>query len=88
MKIFDYKSVYTAHADNKTFFLEGISFLKVLLKDMNLFSSISGLHPKFTKCEIAGIVVLKSVNVTLCGMKYLDLTKKCINVLGEHISKS
>ena len=57
-------------------------------KRHELFSNISGLHPKFTKCEIAGIVVLKSVNVTLCGMKYLDLTKKCINVLGEHISRS
>ena len=88
MKIFDYESVYTAYANNKTFFLEGISFFKVLLKVLNLFSGFSGLHPSFTKCEIAGIGVLKSVNVELCGVKYLDLTKKCIKVLGEHISKS
>ena len=44
------------------------------------------LRPNFTKCEIAGIGVLKSVNVALCGMKCLDLTKECIKILGVHIS--
>ena len=53
---------------------------------MQSFSCFSGLRPNFTKCEIAGISLLKSVNVARCGMKCLDLTKECIKVLGVHIS--
>ena len=44
---------------------------------------VSGLHPNFSKCEIAGIGSLK---VALCGMKSLDLTKESIKILGVHTS--
>ena len=86
LNIFDHEYLYTAYADDTTFFLEDISSIKVVLKDLQCFSSFSGLRPNFTKCEIAGIGVLKSVNVALCGMKCLDLTKECIKILGVHIS--
>ena len=86
LNIFDHEYLYTAYADDATFFLEDISSIKVVLKDLQCFSSFSGLRPNFTKCEIAGIGVLKSVNVALCGMKCLDLTKECIKILGVHIS--
>ena len=90
LKIFDHACLYTTHADDTTFFLEDISSTKVVLKDLNLLSGFSGLRPNFTKCETAGIGVLKSVNVTLCGMKCLNLTKECIKVLEyvSHIIKS
>ena len=65
------------YVDNTTFFLEDISYIKVVLKDLNSFSGFSGLCPNFAKCKI-GIVLLKSVNVALSGMKCLDLTKECI----------
>ena len=81
LNIFDHEYLYAAYADNATFFLEDISFIKVVLKDLQSFSSFSGLP-----CEITGIGVLKSVNVALCGMKCLDLTKECIKILGVHIS--
>ena len=68
------------------FFLEDVSSIKVVLKDLNSLSGFSGLHPNFTKCKIVGIGVLKSVTVALCGMKCLHLTKECIKVLGVHIS--
>ena len=86
LKTFDHEYLFTAYADDTTFFLEDISSIKVVLKDLNSFSGFSGLRPNFTKCEIAGIGVLKSVNVALCGMKCLALTKECIKVLGAHIS--
>ena len=86
LNIFDHEYLFTAYTDDTTFFLEDISFIKVLLKDLQCFSSFSGLCPNFTKCEIAGIGLLKSVNVALCGMKRLDLTKECIKILGAHIS--
>ena len=63
LKIFDHGYLYTAYADDTTFFLQDISSIKVVLKDLNLFSSFSGLRPNFTKCKIAGIGILKSVNV-------------------------
>ena len=44
------------------------------------------LRPKFIKCEIAGICSLKDANVTLCGLKSLDLTKESIKILGVHTS--
>ena len=86
LNIFDHEYLYTAYADDTTFFLEDISSIKVVLKDLQCFSSFSGLRSNFTKCKIAGIGVLKSVNVALCGMKCLDLTKECIKILGVHIS--
>ena len=85
LNIFDHEYLNTAYADNTTFFLEDSS-IKLVLKDLQCFSSFSGLRPNFTKCEIARIGVLKSVNVALCGMKCLDLTKECIKVLAVHIS--
>ena len=50
---------------------------------LNQFYMVSGLHPNFSKCEIAGIGSLK---VALCGMKSLDLTKESIKILGVHTS--
>ena len=49
-----------------------------------------GLVPNFSNCETAGIGVdrLKSVNKVLCGVKCLDLTNKCIKILGAHMIKS
>ena len=86
LNIFDHECLYTAYADDTTFFLEGIGSIKVVSNDLQCFSSFSGLRPNFTKCEIAVIGVVKSVKVALCGMKCLDLTKECIKVLGVHIS--
>ena len=86
LNIFDHEYLYTAYVVDTTFFLEDISSVKVVLKDFQSFSSFSGLRSNFTKCKIAGIGVLKSVNVALCGMKCLDLTKECIKILGVHIS--
>ena len=86
LNIFDHEYSYTAYGIDTTFFLEDISSVKVVLKDFQSFFSFSGLRPNFTKCKIAGIGVLKRVNVALCGMKCLDLATECIKVLGLHIS--
>ena len=39
-----------------------------------------------TKCEIAGLGVLKGVKTALCGMVCIDLTKETIKILGIHYS--
>ena len=40
------------------------------LKAENSIFAISGLKPNKSKCEIAGIGILKGVEFALCGMKY------------------
>ena len=47
---------------------------------------LTGLKTNKSKCEIAGIGVLKGVSVELCGMKCIDLTKISVKILGIHFS--
>ena len=60
--------------------------MKNALNDFESFSNFSGLCPNLYKCEIAGIGVLKNLNVALCGTKNINLTKESIKTLGVHIS--
>ena len=46
----------------------------------------SGLKPNLTKSEIAGIGVLKGVQVAVCGMRYIDLNADTLKILGTHFS--
>ena len=52
------------------------------------FSIYSGLKPNKSKCEIAGIGVLKAMSMEPCGMEciLIDLTKNSVKVLGIHFS--
>ena len=56
--------------------------IKELLNTISLFSSISGLKPNVSQCEVAGIGLLKGVKVAVCGIKFIDLTKDVIKILG------
>ena len=42
----------------------------------------SGLKPNKSKCEIAGIGVLKGVQVALCGMRCIDLVSNIVKISG------
>ena len=68
------------------FFLKNQTSVTNVLNDTETFSNFSGLCPNLDKCRIAGIGVLKNVNVALCGMKNINLTKESIKILGVHIS--
>ena len=75
LNIFNQAFLYTSYADGTTFFLKDkISVFKTL-NIFHKFSLVSGLSPTTTKCEIPGNT-LKGVNVALCDMKCLNLTKK------------
>ena len=60
--------------------------MKIVLSFIDSFSKFSRLRLNVTKGEIAGIGVMENVNVALCGMENVDLTKKIIKILGVHIS--
>ena len=52
------------------------------------FSHFSGLKPNKTKCEIAGIGILKGVKVALCDMRCVNLHEDTIKILGIQYSYS
>ena len=73
---FNHKFLYTASADDATFFLKDKISVFETLNISHKFSLVSGQSHNTKKCEIAGIGTLKGVNVALCGMKCLNPTKK------------
>ena len=79
---FDHTFLYTAYADDTTFFLKDKESVKKVINVFDTISIYSGLKPNKSKCEIAGIGVLKGVSMELCGMECIDLTKNSVKILG------
>ena len=86
INIFDNIFLYSAYADDTTFFLSDEDSVIEVINAFHKFSLISGLKPNEYKCEIGGIGVLKGVSLTLCCMDWIDVTKETIKVLGIHFS--
>ena len=86
LTFFDHTFLYKAYADDTTFFLKDKESVKKVMNVFGTFSIYSGLKPNKSKCEIAGIGVLKGVSMELCGMECIDLTKSSIKILGIHFS--
>ena len=57
-----------------------------MVNSFHIFSLFSGLRPNLSKCEIAGIGVLKGVRVAIYGMQCVDLVLDTIKILGTHFS--
>ena len=53
--IFDYNYLYSAYADDATFFLKDIISVKHVIDTLHFFPYFSGLKPNLTKSEIAGL---------------------------------
>ena len=86
IEIFNHEFLYTAYADDTTFFVKDLSSVKVILSSLDQFYTFSDLRPNLSKCEIAGIGVQKDANVALCRLKSVNLTKESIKTLGVHLS--
>ena len=84
LKIFNHTFLYTAYADDTTFFLKDKKSLIEVMKVFDIFSSFSGLKPNKSKCEVAGIGALKGAKMALCGMKCIDLRLNTVKILGIH----
>ena len=78
--------LYTAYADDRTFFLKDKNSIKEPRDTINYFSSFTGLKANLYICEVAGIGALKEVKVAICGTKCIDLTKEAITILGVFFS--
>ena len=57
-----------------------------MVDTFHFFPDFSGLKPNLSKCEITGIGVLKGVQVTFCGMCFVDLKTDTLKILGTHFS--
>ena len=86
MTIFDYNYLYSAYAVDTTFFLKDIISLKDMVDIFLFFPYFSGLKPNLRKSEIASIVVLKGVQVAVCGMHCINLNNDTLKILGTHFS--
>ena len=69
IEAFEHCFLYTAYVDNTAFFLKDAQSIENLVEISNTLSLSSGLKPNLIKCEIAGIVALKGVQVAVCGMR-------------------
>ena len=74
--------MYTAYADDSTFFLRNILSVEELINSFNQLYHFSGLKANTGKCEIAGIGSLKRVTEAVCGLKSVDLSNDTIKILG------
>ena len=70
MTIFDYNYLYSAYANNTTFFLKDIISIKYMGETFDFVSCFLGLKQNLRKSEMAGIGVLKGVQVAVSGMLY------------------
>ena len=86
LNIFDHLFLYTVYADDTTFFLENKESIVELVKTFTLFSSFSGLKLNTSKCASCGLGPLKGVEIAVCGMQSVDLTKDAIKILGTYFS--
>ena len=86
LNIFYHCYLYSAYADDSTFFLKDVNSIKEMVNSFHIFSSFPGLKPNLSKCEIAGIGVLKGVKVAVCGIQCVDLVLDTIKILGTHFS--
>ena len=86
IELFKYIFLYTASADDSTFFLRDILSVRKLINNFNQFYHFSGLKANTGKCEIAGIGSLKGVTEAVCDLKSVDLSNDTIKILGIHFS--
>ena len=82
-EIFKKRFIFSAYGDDTTSFLKTTKSVINLLEIFKYFSQFSGLKPNKSKCEIAGLGVLKGA---LCGMRCVNLYEDTIKVLGIHYS--
>ena len=82
LNIFDHLFLYTAYADDTTIHLENKESIEELVKRITLFSSFSSLKSNISKCEICELGLLKGVEMAVCRIQSVDLTRGAIKILS------
>ena len=71
INIFKHTSLYSAYADDTTFFLRNKTSIKELLNAIATFSKYSGLKPSDEKSKILGSGVLKILKLAVCCILFV-----------------
>ena len=79
INIFNHKHLYTADADDTTFFLKNQTSVKNVLNDIETFLNFSGLRQMQENWN-------RGSERCKCGMKNINLTKESIKILAIYIS--
>ena len=82
LNIFNHNFLYTAYADDTTFFIKTINSATVIIKTFDKFFLFSGLKINKTQCRITGTGVLERVKLALCVMKCMNLNHDVTKILG------
>ena len=59
LRILDFVYLLSAYADDTTFFVSDLDYVKAIFVTFDNFSLFSGMKINLSKCELAGIGVLK-----------------------------
>ena len=86
LQFFSHTFLYSAYADDTTFFLRNEKSANEVIKTFDRFSLISGLKINNAKCKIASTGVKKGVKIALCGMECIDLSDDVMKILGIYFS--
>ena len=89
LAIFDSRYLYSAYADDTTFFLQDTISIKHKADAFYLFicfSCFSELKPNFKNSEIAGIAALKGLQLAVCGLHCIDLNNDTLKILSTNFS--
>ena len=88
LKIFYHLFLDAAQADDTTFLFKNKESIEEVVKTFTLLSFFSGLKPNISKCEICGLGPLKGMELAVCGMQSIDLTRDTIKILGLFTSRT
>ena len=77
---------FSAYTDDTTFFLQNAKSATEVLNNFNIMFQFSGLKINKSKCEAAGIGVMKRVKVAICGVECISLLTNAIKILNIYFS--
>ena len=66
--------------------IQDVNSIKEMVNNFHIWSCFAGFRPNLSKCEIAGIAVLKGVEEPVCGMQCVYLAFDTTIVLGTDFS--
>ena len=86
MNIFNSDFLYRTYADDTTFFLQNENSATEVLNNFDIMFQFSGLKINKSKCEVAGIEVMKGVKVALCSAECVNLLTNAIKIFSIYFS--
>lgn len=86
MTILDYNNLYSGYVYDTASFLKDVISMKHVVETFYYCSYFSGLKLNLKKSVIARIGDVEVVQVSVCGMRFIDLNNVRLKILGAHLS--